>query len=65
MGIRSYCGGSVVRNPTSVHGNGVNPWPCSVGSGSLTDASWGVSRRGGSDPALLWLWCGLATAVPI
>ena len=27
--------------------------------------SWGVVRRHGSDPALLWLWCRLAAAALI
>ena len=27
--------------------------------------SWGVGRRHGSDPALLWLWRRPATAAPI
>ena len=27
--------------------------------------SYGVGRRRGSDPALLWLWCRLAAAAPI
>ena len=27
--------------------------------------SCGVGQRHGSDPMLLWLWCGLAAAVPI
>ena len=27
--------------------------------------SCGVGHRGGSDLALLWLWCRLAAAVPI
>ena len=27
--------------------------------------SCGVSRRRGSDPALLWLWCRLAARAPI
>ena len=27
--------------------------------------SCGVSHRCGSDPVLLWLWCGLAAAAPI
>ena len=30
-----------------------------------TAMSCGVSRRGGLDPALLWLWCGWAAAAPI
>ena len=27
--------------------------------------SYGVGRRQGSDPALLWLWCRLAPTAPI
>ena len=27
--------------------------------------SYGVGRRRGSDPMLLWLWCKLATTAPI
>ena len=35
------------------------------GSGICIAVSCGVDHRLGSDPALLWLWCRLATAAPI
>ena len=42
-----------------------DPWPCSVGLGFGIAMSCDVDHRGGSDLALLWLWCRPATAGPI
>ena len=39
-----------------------DPWPRSVGSGSSVATSCDRGRRGGSDLALLWLWCRWAAA---
>ena len=36
-----------------------------MGEGSGVAVSYGVGRRRGSDPALLWLWCRLAAAALI
>ena len=36
-----------------------------MGQGSGDAVNCGVDRRCGLDPALLWLWCRLAAAVPI
>ena len=38
---------------------------CSVHQGSGVAVSCGVGCRFGSDPALLWLWCGLTAVAPI
>ena len=47
-----------LMNPSRIHKDvGFNPWPRSV--------SYGVGRRCGSDPTLLWLWCRLAATAPI
>ena len=44
---------------------GLIPWPYSVGKWSSIAMSCGVGHRHGSDPALLWLWCGpAAIALP-
>ena len=42
-----------------------DPWLCSVGEGSGIAMSYGVGRRCGLDPALLWLWCRPAATAPI
>ena len=34
----------------------MDPWPCSVGRGSVVAVRCSVGCRRGSDPALLWLW---------
>ena len=36
-----------------------------MGEGSGVAVSWGVGRRRGSDPVLLWLWWRPAAAAPI
>ena len=36
-----------------------------MGQGSGAAVSWGVGRRHGSDPVLLWLWCRPAAVAPI
>ena len=41
-----------------------NPWPCSVRYGSGIAVSCDTSRRHGSDPELLWLWCRPAATAP-
>ena len=46
-------------------GCGVGSWPRLVGQGSGVAMSCGVSRRCGSDLALLWLWCRLVVTAPI
>ena len=54
--------GSEEMNLTSIHEDIVfKPWPHSVGQGSDVAVSCAVRRRGSSDPALLWLFCRLAT----
>ena len=42
-----------------------DPWPHSGGYGSGVAVSCGVSRRCGSDPVLLWLWCRQVAAAPV
>ena len=44
---------------------GFNPSPRSAGQGSGVARSCGIGHRCGWDPALLWLWCRPAAAVPI
>ena len=51
--------GTEETNPTGEPwGCGFYPWPRSVGQGSGIAVSCGVGPRDGSDPTLLWLWCG-------
>ena len=54
-----------LKNPTTNHGCGLDPWPPSVGWGSGVALSCVVGYRCGSDPTLLWLWCRPAAAAPI
>ena len=42
-----------------------NLWPCLVGWESGVAVSYGVGRRFGFNPELLWLWSGLAVVVTI
>ena len=45
--------------------HGFDPWPRSVGQGSIVAVICGGGHRCGSDLVLLWLWCRLAAAAPI
>ena len=51
----SSCSGSSEMNLTSIHED----------AGSIPAVSCAVSRRHGSDPTLLWLWCRPAATAPI
>ena len=58
---RSSCHGAAEMNPTSIHEDvgsilSLAQW---VGESGIA-ASCGAGRRCGSDPTLLWLWCGPA-----
>ena len=46
-------------------GSGFDPWPHSLGKGSGVSAGCSTGHRCGSDPVLLWLWCGPAAAALI
>ena len=46
-------------------GHGFNPWPCSVGEGSVISMSCSTDCKWGLDPALLWLCCRPAAAASI
>ena len=64
-GFRLWTGssrlGSAVRNLTSVHENsGSIPGLTQGVKDPALAVSCGVGHRPSSDPALLWLWCGLA-----
>ena len=59
----SWCSGS--ESDSHPRGCGFHPGPCSVGYGFGVAMSCGVGCGRGSDPALLWLWCGPAAAAPM
>ena len=61
----SLCGSAVNEPKQDPRGHRFDPWPRSVGEGSCVVVSCGVGCRGGSDPALQWLWCRPAATAPI
>ena len=54
-----------LRNPTSNHEDTGSIPGLAQCEGSSVAMSCGIGHRHGSDPELLWLWCGLAAAAPI
>ena len=63
--FREFLFVAALRNPTSICKDAGLILGPTVGQGSDVVMSYSLSRRCGSDPTLLWLWCRPVAAAPI